>query len=152
MRRSAIKCSNSTLNGGIIDASAESISHSGRIFLLIIIGLCALVFGCRDSAIIWSAESRSPDGHLLASARTEQFGGPGTAYVATTVYLKQISQPPVEILEFANDSAFPSGITEVDMNWVNPTHLEVTYKGHATIDFQAVKCAGVDISLRDLSK
>jgi hypothetical protein len=117
-----------------------------------VIGLCALVFGCRDSAIIWSAESRSPDGHWLASARTEQFGGAGTASVETSVYLKQNSQPPVEILEFSNDSAFPSGVTNVDMNWVNPTHLEVTYKGHPTIDFQAVKCSGVDISLRDLSK
>jgi hypothetical protein len=87
----------------------------------------------------------------LASASTEQFGGPGTAYVATTVYLKQNSQPPVEILEFANDSAYPPGITNVEMNWVNASHLEVTYKGHATLNFQAVKCGGIHISVRDLS-
>ena len=152
MRRTAIKYSELTLNGGIIKASAYSTSRSRRMFLPAAIAVCGLAFGCRDSAIIWSAESRSPDGNWLASARTEQSGGPGTAYVATTVYLKQNSQPPVEILEFANDSAFPSGITNVDMNWVNPTHLEVTYKGHATLNFQAVKYAGIDISLRDLSK
>jgi hypothetical protein len=87
----------------------------------------------------------------LASASTEQFGGPGTAAVETSVYLKQNSQPPVEILELSNDSAYPSGITNVGMNWVNPTHFEVTYQGHATLNFQAVKCAGIDISVRDLS-
>ena len=152
MRRCAVKCSGSMLIGKTIAASADKNSRWRRTSLPIVIGLCALVFGCRDSAIIWSAESRSPDGHWSASASTEQFGGPGTAYVATRVYLKQDSQPPVEILQFANDSAFPSGITSVDMIWVNPTHLEVTYKGHATIDFQSVKCSGVDISLRALSK
>jgi hypothetical protein len=69
------------------------------------------------------------------------------------VYLKppDDSKPPIEILEFANDSAFPSGITNVDMTWPTPTHLEVTYQGHAKLNFQAVKCAGIDITVRDLS-
>jgi hypothetical protein len=69
------------------------------------------------------------------------------------VYLKRPddSKPPVEILELANESAYPSGITSVDMAWLTPTHLEVTYKGHASLNFQAVKCAGIDISIRDLS-
>jgi hypothetical protein len=29
--------------------------------------------------------------------------------------------------------------------------LVVTYNGHATVNFQAVKMAGIDISLRDVS-
>ena len=110
--------------------------------------------GCQDSATIWSAEVRSPDGNWLAKAHTEQYGGPGTASVQTSVYLRRIngSQPPVEILELSNDSAYPSGITSVDMNWVTPSRLDLAYKGHAILDFQVVKCAGIDISLRDLSK
>src|SRR5580704_7314722 len=119
--------------------------------LLLIVGVCAFGFGCRDSAVIWSAESRSPDGHWLALASTEQFGGPGTAAVETTVYLKQDSRDPVEILGLSNEGAYPSGITNVAMNWLDPSHLELTYKGHATVDFQVVKCAGIDISLRDVS-
>jgi|SRR5882762_1857631 len=120
---------------------------------LILVGICFLVSGCRDSAIIWSAESRSPDGHWVASASTEQFGGPGTAYVGTHVYLKAVngSQPSVELLGLSNDSAYPSGITNVGMNWISASHLELTYKGHASVDFQVVRCAGIDISLRDLS-
>jgi hypothetical protein len=37
------------------------------------------------------------------------------------------------------------------MIWVTPSHLDVTYDGHATVDLQVVKYGDVDISLRDLS-
>jgi hypothetical protein len=115
------------------------------------VGACVLACGCQDSAIIWSAQSRSPDGRWLVSASTEQFSGPGTAYVGTTVYLKQDSHPQVEILELSNESAYPAGVTSIGMNWLTPSHLELTYQGHASLNFQAVKCGGIDISVRDLS-
>ena len=57
----------------------------------------------------------------------------------------------MQILSFSNESAYPAGITNVEMNWVTASHLEVTYKGHATLQFQVVKYAGIDISVRDLS-
>jgi hypothetical protein len=37
------------------------------------------------------------------------------------------------------------------MNWLTPSHLEVTYDGHADLDFQVVKYGRVAISVRDLS-
>ena len=125
-----------------------------KLTLLLPIAMCLLAFGCKDSGTtIWSAEVPSPSRNWIANAATKQWSGPGSAYVATTVYLKppDDSKPPVEILEFANDSAYPSSITNVDMTWLTPTHLEVAYKGHASINFQAVKCAGIDITVRDLS-
>ena len=99
--------------------------------LILFFGICVLASGCQDSATIWSAEVRSPDGNWLAKAHTEQYGGPGTASVQTSVYLRRIngSQPPVEILELSNDSAYPSGITSVDMNWVTPSRLDFATKG-----------------------
>jgi hypothetical protein len=115
---------------------------------------CMLMFGCRDEGTtIWSKEMRSPDGRWLATAATRQWSGPGNAYVATTVYLKQkdSQQPPVEVLGFSNDSAYPSGVTNVTMDWVTPKHLNVTYGSHATLDFQAVKCSGIDISVSNFS-
>lgn len=118
-----------------------------RLMISFILAVCAFGSGCKDSAIIWSAESQSPDKHYVASARTEQSGGLGTASVFTTVYLKQIGQSPTEILILSNESAYPSGITAVNMTWTTPSHLSITYKGHATIEFQAVKCAGVEISV-----
>ncbi len=129
-------------------AIGTAISH-------VIIGVCVLVSGCRDYDVIWSAESRSPDGYWLVTATEKQGGGFGNAYDSTSVYLKQIksSRPPVEILEFSVGSlASQSGKLNLTMKWGTPSHLDVTYNGHAaTLDFQVVKCAGIDISARDLS-
>jgi hypothetical protein len=116
-------------------------------------GVCILVAGCRDIATTWSAEARSPDGHWVATARTQQWGGPGTAYDATSVFLKQGSQPPTQILGFSHQYA----TMNLKMTWVTPAHLEVTYGpserpgDHVSVDLQVVRIAGVDISLRKLS-
>jgi hypothetical protein len=69
-----------------------------RVMLLTVSGLCILGGGCRDVATTWSAEARSPGGQWIATARSQQWGGPGTAYDATTVYLKQVkaSQAPMQ--------------------------------------------------------
>ncbi len=105
------------------------------------------------SETIWSAEARSPDGSRLASARTVANSGFGTGYIWTAVYLNWTkgSRSPIEILELSEDFEKPVDEISVDMKWLTATHLELTYKGHRTLNFQAVKCAGVDISVRDLS-
>jgi hypothetical protein len=126
-----------------------------RIAILLIVGVCVLE-GCRDVATIWSAEARSPDGNWLASANTEQHGGPGTAGVETIVYLKQtnVSRLPAAVLSFFHDPSMPSqsGKTiNLTMKWATPTHLEVTYDGHADLGLQVVKYSGIDISVRNLS-
>jgi hypothetical protein len=89
---------------------------------LVIIGVCVLGSGCRDTATTWSGEASSPDGHWLATARSQQWGGPGTAYDATTVYLKwnKGSQPPTQVLVFSHQYA----TMNLKMEWVTPTHLE----------------------------
>jgi hypothetical protein len=112
-----------------------------------ILAICAFVSGCKNCAVIWSGESQSLDKHYVASARTVQCGGLGTAGVYTTVYLKQRGQSPVEILGLSYESAYPLGITAVNMIWITPSHLSITYEGKATIYFQAIKCAGVEITV-----
>ena len=119
-----------------------------RSLVPVVIGSCALLLGCSDQAIIWSAESASPNGQFIASAQTTQYGGPGTAYVGTEVYLKQAgSKSPLLILGFANGSAYPSGVTAVGLHWLSNSQLDVTYKATATINFQAVTALGVAISV-----
>jgi hypothetical protein len=121
----------------------------------VILGICVLVSGCQDVATTWSAEARSPDGLWLATARSQQWGGPGTAFDATTVYLKRIdgSQPSMQVLGFSHQYA----TMDLKLKWITPTHLEVTYgpsakpQDHVDLEFQAVKCAGIDISVRDTS-
>ena len=111
--------------------------------------LCTLVSGCKDAATIWSTESNSPDGRWVAAAHTDQYGGPGTAGILSTVTLRQVKgrQDKIEVLQLSKDA------TGVDMklNWLTPTHLEITYKQPASVHFQAIKCGGIDISIRDTS-
>jgi hypothetical protein len=47
--------------------------------------------------------------------------------------------------------ASQSGALNLTMKWESPTHLDVAYNGRAaTLYFQVVKCAGIDISARDV--
>jgi hypothetical protein len=127
-----------------------------KAILVITIAVCVLLCGCRSRpSTTWSAESRSPDGYWLAVARSQQWSGPGNAYDATTVDLKRTngSTPPTEILLFSHQ--YPT--IDLKMEWVTPTHLNVTYGErprageHVSLDFQVVKCAGIDISVQNLS-
>jgi len=118
--------------------------------MLAAISICALLAGCHNSATIWSTEARSFDGLWIAVARRDQYGGPGNAGLQTTVLLKRTAGDtrPIEVL-LLDESQGP---TDLKINWLTPSHLEVTYKQPVSIDFQAIKCAGIDISVRDLSE
>jgi hypothetical protein len=126
-----------------------------KAILFIVVGVCVFGSGCKDgSETIWSAEAPSPDGNRHASARTVANSGFGTGSIWTAVYLNwaKSSQPPTAILQFTDTFERPSDEISVEMKWLTPTHLEVAYGGHRTLDFQAVKWNGVDLSVRDLSR
>jgi hypothetical protein len=119
---------------------------------LIIIGVCVFVTGCKPETI-WSGESRSPDGRIIASARASGangFGNDGGIHTLTYLKWTSDSQPPTLILDLVDATNAPTD-TNVEMKWLTPTHLEITYTGKRVLGFQAVKWAGVDISVRDLS-
>ena len=113
--------------------------------------ICVSAFGCTGPATTWSVEVRSPDGKMIAHARTVEPSGIGTGEIGTFVDLNWTtgSQSPTMILAFADGSDKP-GDKNVGISWLSPTRLELTYKGQRTIDFEAVKCHGVDISVRAL--
>ena len=116
------------------------------------LGVCLLSSACARSNVIWSEEVRSPDGTMVASARTVAQSEFGTDFIGTSVYLNWTkgSQSPREILVLSDGTVAP-GATAVEMKWLTPTHLELTYVGPRKLDFQAAKYAGIDISVRDLS-
>jgi hypothetical protein len=132
---------------------------------LVAVALCVLGIACQDVYTVWTEEARSPDGLWIASARTEQHGGPGTAGIDTIVYLKwtRDSNPPQEVLGFAcggpvprpfvlDNKANAGGTIDLRMKWLTPRHLEVAYNsGEGSLYFQVVKTGGIDISVRDLS-
>ena len=114
---------------------------------LLILGVCSLLVDCGlGPHTNWSAESRSPDGRMIAKAKATEWSGLGTCGAQTLVDLNWIegSHPPTEILEFISD-------VRVGMNWVTPTHLELTYEGQLDPIFQAAKFAGIDVSVRHIS-
>jgi hypothetical protein len=123
-----------------------------KCILLLIFGACVLLSSCDGPKSTWSAESRSPDGKMIATARTIQTSGIGTGDPGTFVYLNWTtgSQHPTIVLALTDGPSEPSS-TEVGMNWLTPKHLELTYKGPRTLDFEAAKCHGIDISVRDLN-
>lgn len=122
-----------------------------------LLAACAFMCGCPESykegGTTWTAESRSPDGLWTATARSQQWGGPGTAYDATTVYLKWVSQPPIQILGFSHQYA----TMNLKMVWVAPRHLNVIYGesgrpgDKVEIGFQAIKCADVEITVQHVA-
>jgi hypothetical protein len=74
---------------------------------------------------------------------------------ATFVYLKWVrgSQPPVQILGFSHEY----GTMNLKMEWVTPKHLNVIYGesgrpgDSVEIEFQAIKCGGVEISVQHVN-
>jgi len=134
--------------GFIRELGRGSFSCRFKAVLLLTFGACAFISGCKASPI-WSTESRSPDGKMAATAEAFTNGGfvaPGPP--TARVYLKQTAGSQKAMLVFAFSEGPPDGM-QVNMNWLTPTHLELTYEGRHTIDFQAVKYAGVDISVRN---
>ncbi len=101
-----------------------------------------------DQAIIWEAHSRSPDGHYQANAATTQQSGPGNAALYTVVKLSQRDDDEgFDIVTLSHKSTRELTGGAVTMRWVDGKTLNVAYEPSATVDFQAIKGAGVTIEL-----
>jgi hypothetical protein len=127
---------------------------SRKAISVLLLCMCCLASGCKRTQTIWSAEARSPDGKMIATARAYANGGFGVSgSPATFVYLNWTagSQSPTEILSL-DDQSDRTEENEVGMTWLASNRLELTFTGkRQSIGFQAVKCYGVDISVRDIS-
>src|SRR5271165_3853663 len=120
-----------------------------RKIMFLTLGLCVFLSGCKAPPIS-SAESKSPDGKLIATAHTFANIGFGGGPPTTFVYLNWVkaSQSPTLILSLTGGSDVAVN-KNVEMKWLNSTHLELKYKENQTVDFQAIKWGDVDLSLRD---
>jgi hypothetical protein len=92
---------------------------------------------------------------VIAKAHTV-VAGRGLSIVSNTITDVRVkwakgSRSDISILELADATDDPVN-THVEMNWLTPTHLELTFKGNQSITFQAVKWGELEISVRDLSK
>ena len=121
-----------------------------RVTLFLTLGLCVALSGCKKDPPVSSAESKSPDGKLVATAHTFANSGFGGGPPTTFVYLSWVagSQSPTLILSLTGGSDVAVD-ANVEMKWLNSTHLELKYKESQSVDFQAIKWGKVDLSLRD---
>lgn len=87
-------------------------------------------------------------------ATAEEFANGGFASAgppSTFVYIRHTAGSEKPMLVFA----FSEGTDEsmrVKISWASPTHLELTYGGQHTVDFQAVRYAGVDIDVQNSTR
>jgi len=106
-----------------------------------------------DQAVIWEAHVRSPDGHYQANAATTQQSGPGNAALYTVVKLSQRDDDEgFDIATLSHISTRELAGGAVTMKWVDEETLSVAYEPSATVDFQAIKGAGVTIELERRSR
>ena len=120
-----------------------------RVILFLTLGLCVVLSGCKKDPPVSSAASKSPDGKLVATEYTFANSGFGGGPPTTFVYLSGVagSQSPMLILSLTGGSDV-AVLANVEMKWLNSTHLELKYKENQSVDFQAIKWGNVDISLR----
>jgi hypothetical protein len=114
---------------------------------LLFVGL--LFSGCK-TPYTWSAEAISPDGAHVAKARTYPSGGFGTAdggQTSVDLNWTQGSQHAMDILIIPGGPQAAGEPSVLNMKWIDAKHLQLTYTGHETPIFQAVRCADVEISL-----
>ncbi len=126
---------------------------TSRLLVALTAAICILTSGCGGHSI-WSAESKSPDGQVLAKAHAVATSGRLSilSSTETKVYLKWAtgSRTETSVLELA-DASDATVDTQVGMVWLTPTHLELTFTGNQTIVFQAIRWFGIDISVQDRS-
>src|SRR5438045_6501716 len=87
----------------------------------LIFGACAFMSSCNGSETTWTAESRSPDGKMIATARSVENSGFGIGGGGTTVSLNWTtgSQPATEIFEIGDVPTKPDDRL-VEMKWLTP--------------------------------
>jgi hypothetical protein len=124
----------------------------------------SVVGGCtaEHDLTVWAAETPSPTGDWLAQAHTVQNGGFGSAAIDTIVQIRRVgnAQPATVVLAFSCQGPVPhpyvldnvanrGGTIALEMKWLSPTHLHVTYSGHPALNVQMTNYAGITITAEE---
>jgi hypothetical protein len=132
---------------------------------LSIVLISAMSCSNKRNLTVWVAQVPSPDLQWIASADTVQNGGFGSGGISTSVYLARAGSrgSPIEVLTFSCDGPIPrpyvldnvankGGSIGLTMKWLTRSHLHVVYEDHPQLAFQAVKLAGIAITIENRSE
>lgn len=100
-------------------------------------------------------------GTAVATAETQQNGGFGSASIDTEVFIssKSLGLDRTTVLLFECNGPMPhpyvldnvannGGSIGLTMKWLEPGHLQVTYRGNPKVLTQMVRLAGIEITLK----
>jgi hypothetical protein len=117
--------------------------------------------GCHHDPTVWRKDFRSPDGAWVATARTKQWGGFGSAWVETTVSIQRIDGTvnhgkPFDVFSYPGGGKIPRTYVFSDENldpdlrisWLAPTHLLIVHLSAIAPDLEVIRFSNVDISFR----
>jgi hypothetical protein len=130
--------------------------HLGLILIASVVGL-----GCHGSPTVWKQDVRSPDGAWVATARTDRWGGFGSAWVETTVTIRKLNRTvnhgkPFDVLSYSGGGSIPKSYvlnnenadSDLQIVWLSPHHLQITHKSPINPDLAVGRFADVDLSFR----
>ncbi len=112
---------------------------------------CSALPGCAPNPqVIWSTTAPSPDGLWVASVQTKMWSGPGIGTVGSMAYLARSSEADktIEILTYREGA----NIVHPELKWQSPKELLILIPADTSVDFQAIKCAGIAITLQHLPR
>lgn len=126
-------------------------SRSAQVCALMLV-VCAAMAGCRGTGATttWSSAAvKSPDGRWSATARSQEWGGFGTAYAVTTVALKSTeSGATADVLAFSQQYATMC----IEVKWLSPNRLAVSFGpssrpgDQVDLNYQVTVFYGISIS------
>jgi hypothetical protein len=118
--------------------------------------------GCHHDPTVWRTSLRSPDGVWLATARTDQDGGFGSAWIETVVTVQKLDGTvnhgkPFDVLSYPEGGPIrkayvlsdenAGGGVNLKMKWLTSKHLEIDYTGNIDPDLQVARFSDIDITL-----
>jgi hypothetical protein len=119
----------------------------------------AMALGCNSDPTVWIKDIPSPNGAWVATARTRQWGGFGSAWIETTVSIKKLdgtvnNGKPFDVLSYPDSGPISKPYVLSDANldpdlqvsWLTPTHLQITHRSAIDPDLQVIRFSDVDIS------
>jgi hypothetical protein len=128
---------------------------------LIAFAAASSLVACRYDPTVWKEDFRAPDGAWVAKARTDQWGGFGSAYVATTVSLVRVDGTynrgkAFDILSYPGGGPIPKTYVlsddnadrDLQLKWLTPTHLEITHLSPVEPTLEVIRFGNVDVTFR----
>lgn len=124
------------------------------------IATLALLSGCHNDPTVWKKDFPAPGGAWVATARTRQWGGFGSAWVETTVSVRKLNGTvnrgkPFDVLSYPSGRISKAYVlsdenadTDLQLTWSAPTHLQIYHRSDVNPDLEVVRFADIDISFQ----